>query len=315
MKIKTEYKVGIVGVITIAILYFGISFMKGRDLFKVETSYYVVFDNVEGLYKSNYVYLNGMKVGYIKDINNIDAFGESFLVHISIKSDIKIPNNSEIMIFNSDLLGSKALKIVPGNSTTAFNSKDTIPSVTETGLIDQLSQDITPIIGRLNRVITSLDTLLLNVNSIMDKETQNDIKQSIANINSATANIDNISLKLDGLMESEKQRITNIFANAESITKNLRDNNAKLTNAIENFNNISDTIAQAILGSTIRETNQSLSSLSNILKSIEKGEGSAGLLIKDDKLYNNLEKSSKELEALIEDIKTNPKKYLTIKVF
>ena len=315
MKIKTEYKVGIVGVITIAILYFGISFMKGRDLFKVETSYYVVFDNVEGLYKSNYVYLNGMKVGYIKDINNIDAFGESFLVHISIKSDIKIPNNSEIMIFNSDLLGSKALKIVPGNSTTAFNSKDTIPSVTETGLIDQLSQDITPIIGRLNRVITSLDTLLLNVNSIMDKETQNDIKQSIANINSATANIDNISLKLDGLMESEKQRITNIFANAESITKNLRDNNAKLTNAIENFNNISDTIAQAKLGSTIRETNQSLSSLSNILKSIEKGEGSAGLLIKDDKLYNNLEKSSKELEALIEDIKTNPKKYLTIKVF
>lgn len=315
MKIKTEYKVGIVGVITIAILYFGISFMKGRDLFKVETSYYVVFDNVEGLYKSNYVYLNGMKVGYIKDINNIDAFGESFLVHISIKSDIKIPNNSEIMIFNSDLLGSKALKIVPGNSTTAYNSKDTIPSVTETGLIDQLSQDITPIIGRLNRVITSLDTLLLNVNSIMDKETQNDIKQSIANINSATANIDNISLKLDGLMESEKQRITNIFANAESITKNLRDNNAKLTNAIENFNNISDTIAQAKLGSTIRETNQSLSSLSNILKSIEKGEGSAGLLIKDDKLYNNLEKSSKELEALIEDIKTNPKKYLTIKVF
>lgn len=315
MKIKTEYKVGIVGVITIAILYFGISFMKGRDLFKVETSYYVVFDNVEGLYKSNYVYLNGMKVGYIKDINNIDAFGESFLVHISIKSDIKIPNNSEIMIFNSDLLGSKALKIVPGNSTTAYNSKDTIPSVTETGLIDQLSQDITPIIGRLNRVITSLDTLLLNVNSIMDKETQNDIKQSIANINSATANIDNISLKLDGLMDSEKQRITNIFANAESITKNLRDNNAKLTNAIENFNNISDTIAQAKLGSTIRETNQSLSSLSNILKSIEKGEGSAGLLIKDDKLYNNLEKSSKELEALIEDIKTNPKKYLTIKVF
>ncbi|MDD2287843.1 MAG: MlaD family protein [Bacteroidales bacterium] len=315
MKIKTEYKVGIVGVITIAILYFGISFMKGRDLFKVETSYYVVFDNVEGLYKSNYVYLNGMKVGYIKDINNIDAFGESFLVHISIKSDIKIPNNSEIMIFNSDLLGSKALKIVPGNSTIAYNSKDTIPSVTETGLIDQLSQDITPIIGRLNRVITSLDTLLLNVNSIMDKETQNDIKQSIANINSATANIDNISLKLDGLMESEKQRITNIFANAESITKNLRDNNAKLTNAIENFNNISDTIAQAKLGSTIRETNQSLSSLSNILKSIEKGEGSAGLLIKDDKLYNNLEKSSKELEALIEDIKTNPKKYLTIKVF
>lgn len=315
MKIKTEYKVGIVGVLTIAILYFGVSFMKGSDLFKVETSYYIIFDNVEGLYKSNYIYLNGMKVGYVKDVNNIDPFGKKFLVHVSIKSDIKIPKDSEIMIFNSDLLGSKALKIISGASKIVLSSKDTIPSLTETGFIDQMSQDLSPVIGRLNRVVTSLDTLLLNINTIMDTETQKDIKQSLSNISSATYNIDQLSLKLDGLMDSEKKRISNIFINAESITNNLKENNAKLTNAINNFNNISDTLVQGKLGSTIRETNLSISTLSKILQSIERGEGSVGLLIKDEELYKNLETSSKKLDELIEDIKTNPKKYLTIKIF
>ncbi|MDD3286974.1 MAG: hypothetical protein PHI14_05700, partial [Bacteroidales bacterium] len=100
-----------------------------------------------------------------------------------------------------------------------------------------------------------------------------------------------------------------------SITNNFKQNNDKLTNAINNFSNISDTIAKANLGKTIRETNESLTSLSKVMRSIEKGEGNAGLLLKDDKLYKNLESSTKKLDALIEDIKQNPKRYLKVSVF
>jgi len=137
----------------------------------------------------------------------------------------------------------------------------------------------------------------------------------MASIKQSAKNIENITVQVDGLVGNEKQKITKILSNAESITTNFRENNDKLTNAINNFNNISDTIAKAKLGTTIRETNMSLNSLSKILKSIENGEGSAGLLIKDDKIYRNLESSTKNLNALIEDIKLNPKKYINVKIF
>lgn len=315
MKIKTEYKVGLIGVITIVILYFGIMYLKGKDLFNVETSYYAVFDDVSGLYKSNYIYLNGMKVGYIKDITNIDPHARKFLVWIAVKSEIKIPVDSKIMIFSSDMLGSKALKIDMGFSPKSFERKDTIASAIENGMLDQLSANLTPIVVRLNSVITNLDTLLVSVNHVMDKNTQADIKASMASIRQSAKNIENITVQVDGFIGSEKQKITKILSNAESITTNFRENNDKLTNAIINFNNISDTIAKAKLGTTIRETNMSLNSLSKILKSIENGEGSAGLLIKDDKLYRNLETSTKNLNSLIEDIKLNPKKYINVKIF
>jgi len=315
VKIKTEYKVGVIGVISIVILYFGIMYLKGKDLFDVETSYYAVFNDVSGLYKSNYIYLNGMKVGYIKDITNIDPHARKFLVWIAVKSEIKIPDDSKIMIFSSDMLGSKALKIDMGISQKSFERRDTIASAVENGMLDQLSANITPIVVRLNSVITNLDTLLVSVNHVMDKNTQADIKASMASIRRSVNNIESITVQVDGLVGSEKQKITKILSNAESITTNFRENNDKLTSAINNFNNISDTIAKAKLGTTIRETNMSLNSLSKILKSIENGEGSAGLLIKDDKLYRNLETSTKNLNALIEDIKQNPKKYINVRVF
>lgn len=315
MKIKTEYKVGIIGVITIAILYFGIIFLKGKDLFNVETSYYTIFDDVSGLYKSNYIYLNGMKVGYIKDIKSIDEKASKFMVWIAVNSEIEIPKDSKIMIFSSDLLGSKALKIKMGISNVNFHRRDTIESAIENGMIDQLADNVTPIVVKLNSVMSNMDTLIIGVNAILDKQAQDNIKQSLENIKAITQNLENVSIKLDGLIDTEKTKIQAIINNAESITSNFRQNNEKLTNAINNFSNISDTIAKANLGQTIMEANKSLNSLSNIIKSIENGEGSAGLLIKDDKLYKNLETSTKKLDALIEDIKQHPKRYLKFSVF
>lgn len=314
MKIKTEYKIGVIGLITILVLYFGIMFLKGKDLFNVETSYYAVFDDVSGLSKSNYIYLNGMKVGYIKDINMLDQSGKKFVVWIAVSGDVKIPDDSKLSIFSSDMLGSKALKINMGISKTSFEKKDTITSDIENGMIDQLANNITPIVVKLNSVMTNLDTLIVSVNNVMDSKTQANIKASMESIKNSTQNIEHITLNLDKVVESERNKIKTILTNAESITNNFKENNQALTNAINNFSNISDTIAKANLGSTITQTNLSLKSLSNILKSIEQGEGNAGLLLKDDKLYKNMESSTKKLDALIEDIKQNPKRYLKFSI-
>ncbi|MDR0970825.1 MAG: MlaD family protein [Bacteroidales bacterium] len=315
MKIKTEYKVGFVGIVTILVLYFGIMFLKGKDIFNVETNYYAVFDNVSGLYKSNYIYLNGMKVGYIKNITMIDHSARKFLIQIAITSDIQIPNDSKIMIFSADMLGSKALKIDMGISKTLFQKRDTIESGVENGIIDQLSNNITPVVVKLNNVMSHFDTLLVNVNNVLDEKTQNDIKSSMENINIATKNLKTLSINMDNLIAEEKIKLKEIISNVNHLTNTLNNNSNALTNAINNFSNISDTVAKANLGNTIRQTNLSINSLSQILQSINRGEGSVGLLIKDDKLYKNLETSTKKLDALIEDIKQNPKKYINLSIF
>ncbi|MDD2191454.1 MAG: MlaD family protein [Bacteroidales bacterium] len=315
MKIKTEYKVGLIGLITILVLYFGIMFLKGKDIFNVETSYYTVFDDVSGLYKSNYIYLNGMKVGYIKDITMLDQNAKKFLVWIAVTSDVKIPVDSKIAIFASDILGSKALKINMGMSKNNFNKRDTIPSGIENGMLDQLANNLAPIAVKLNNVMTTFDSILIGVNNVMDRKTQENIMLTMESIKNTAQSVENISLNLDKIIESEQAKIKTILANAESITSNLKENNVALTNAINNFSNISDTIAKANLGTTITETNLSLKTLSNVLKAIENGEGNAGLLIKDDKLYKNLESSTKSLDLLIEDIKANPRKYIKLSIF
>lgn len=315
MKIKTEYKVGLIGLITILVLYFGIMFLKGKDIFNVETSYYTVFDDVSGLYKSNYIYLNGMKVGYIKDITMLDQNAKKFLVWIAVTSDVKIPVDSKIAIFASDILGSKALKINMGMSKNNFNKRDTIPSGIENGMLDQLANNLAPIAVKLNNVMTTFDSILTGVNNVMDRKTQENIMLTMESIKNTAQSVENISLNLDKIIESEQAKIKTILANAESITSNLKENNVALTNAINNFSNISDTIAKANLGTTITETNLSLKTLSNVLKAIENGEGNAGLLIKDDKLYKNLESSTKSLDLLIEDIKANPRKYIKLSIF
>lgn len=200
-------------------------------------------------------------------------------------------------------------------SKNNFNKRDTIPSGIENGMLDQLANNLAPIAVKLNNVMTTFDSILIGVNNVMDRKTQENIMLTMESIKNTAQSVENISLNLDKIIESEQAKIKTILANAESITSNLKENNVALTNAINNFSNISDTIAKANLGTTITETNLSLKTLSNVLKAIENGEGNAGLLIKDDKLYKNLESSTKSLDLLIEDIKANPRKYIKLSIF
>ena len=116
-------------------------------------------------------------------------------------------------------------------------------------------------------------------------------------------------------MASDKAKISKIISNTESITANLRDNNEKLSNIVASINDIADTAAQAQIGTTLMKTSQTIDKLNNILGVIEKGKGNVGLLINDEGLYKSLDESAKKLDALIEDIKANPKKYIKVSVF
>ncbi len=304
---KTEIKVGLVGLGILILLFFGIKFLKGIDIFNKEVSYHVLYKDVSGMHESNYIYLNGMKVGYIKDIKALDNRAENFLVTISISSKVNMTKDSKIVLFNADMLGSKALRLELGHGEL-LHKGDTITGEIEVGMLDKLGTAITP-------MAENLDSILSATKSILNQQNRDNIQRTLANLESTSRKLNDISQQFDGLIDSEKNKIKNIIANTESITANLKDNNERLSNIISRIDQITDTVAQANIGSTLSETSRTIERLNKVLGIIENGKGNLGLLINDEGLYRNLNESARKLEALIEDIKANPKKYVKISVF
>ncbi len=304
---KTEIKVALVGLGVLILLFFGIKFLKGIDIFNKEVNYYVLYKDVSGMHQSNYIYLNGMKVGYIKSIKAMDNRAENFLVTISISSKVNMTKDSKIVLFNADMLGSKALRLELGQGEL-LHKGDTIKGEREVGMLDKLGTAITP-------MAENLDSILSATKSILNQQNRDNIQRTLANLESTSRKLNELSRQFDGLVDSEKSKIRNIIANTESITSNLKDNNERLSNIISRIDQITDTVAQANIGSTLSETSRTIERLNKVLGIIENGKGNLGLLINDEGLYRNLSESAKKLDALIEDIKVNPKKYVKISVF
>lgn len=305
---KTEFKVGLFGLLVLVILFFGIKFLKGSDIFQKENVYYATYNDVSGMLVSSNVFINGLRVGYVKEITTTNERADNFVVAFTVRSDIKIPEDSKILLFSSDLLGSKALKLQLGNSSKIISDGDTIKSDKELGMLDNLGASISP-------MMNNLDSILSSLNNILNIQNQNSLQNTIANIETTTERLGNITTNLDNLMSSEKTKLAKIIENTESITSNLKDNNQKLTNIIQNVDNIMDSAAKANIGSTLIETGKSIERLNSVLGVIEKGKGNVGLLINDEELYKSLDNSAKNLNKLIEDIKENPKKYINVSVF
>lgn len=305
---KTEFKVGLFGLLVLVILFFGIKFLKGSDIFQRENVYYATYNDVSGMLVSSNVFINGLRVGYVKEITTTNERADNFVVAFTIRSDIKIPEDSKILLFSSDLLGSKALKLQLGNSSKIISDGDTIKSDKELGMLDNLGASISP-------MMNNLDSILSSLNNILNIQNQNSLRNTIANIETTTERLGNITTNLDNLMSSEKTKLAKIIENTESITSNLKDNNQKLTNIIQNVDNIVDSAAKANIGTTLIETGKSIEKLNTVLSVIEKGKGNVGLLINDEELYKSLDNSAKNLNKLIEDIKENPKKYINVSVF
>ena len=301
MKIRNEFQIGLVGLVTIIILFLGIKFLKGTDIFSSNRSYYVIYKNVSGMHESSYIYINGMKAGFVKKITPMDKLNSKFLVEIAVDKKLQIPKDSRITLFSDGLLGGKALRIDAGQSKMSLSKQYTLIGYTEQSMLNAVSQKIDPMITDLSLIIKRIDTLTLSLNNTFNAQSQENIRQTLSNINSVSKKLDHIALNTDNLLEKDKQKLDNIVTNIETITNNI------LT--------ITDSIDASKIASTLSDVNSSLSHINSMLKNIEKGNGNLGQLLNDEQLYNNLTESTKNLNLLIEDIKKNPKKYINVKIF
>ncbi|MCF0210022.1 MAG: MCE family protein [Bacteroidales bacterium] len=311
MKLRTEYQIGLIGLATIIILIVGVSFLKGKTLFSGQQTYYAIYDNVQGMHESNYIYCNGLKVGYVAKITPMSKKNDKFLVKISVDKNIEIPVDSKLTLYSDGLLSGMALKIEAGQSSKMLNPKDTLIGRVEQGLMSSVE----PMMGNLSSILARIDTLTYTLNRTIDQQSSQNIKSTLANINSISERLDNMAKNVDGLIAQDKQKLDKIVSNVESITANIANNNEAITNIISRFDNITDTIQKNNIGQTLASVNSSLQNLNLMLNKIERGQGNIGLLLNDEGLYSNINSAAKNLDLLIQDLKNNPKKYINVSVF
>jgi len=315
LKITRELKIGITFIVALALFIWGFNFLKGKDVFKNENHYFVVYKSITGLAKSSPVFLHGLRVGTVKNVSFLETADYPILVDFAISATIKIPKNSVVWIVSSDLLGSKSLDIRLGNSGASAASNDTLSGFIQTSLQEEISNRIGPIKDKAELLLQSMDSALLVIRLVFNESTRRNLESSFVSIKNTLQHLDNISVNVDELMASQKNRLAGIMANVESISANLKNNNQKISNVINNFSNLSDTIAKANIARTFENLNATLSSTSDVMTRINKGEGTVGKLLNNDSLYNALNHSTLQLDRLLEDMRIHPKRYVHFSVF
>ncbi len=311
MKMSKELKIGLIGAFLIALLVWGINFLKGKDIFSSRDQYYAVYNNIGGLESSGPVFLNGYKIGMVENIKLTGVNNKNITVKFVIRGDIKIPYNSKVIIYSSDLMGTKAIKLDFTDKRKYYQPGDTLPSVLQKELTERLYEEVKPIKNKAETLTASLDSII----QIFNKDTRNSIQNSLHNFDTTSKHLKRSSEELNHLLSSNRNNINSTLKNLDSITSSLNKNKRHITNTFSNISEITDSLKRANIKTTLTHLEQTLSSADSIMQKIERGEGTAGLLIKNDSLYHNLNQTTKDLDVLIKDIKENPKRYINVSVF
>lgn len=315
MKVRKEVKIGIIVVVAVILLIFGFNYLKGVYIFKDTRVFYGVYHRINGLEKSNPVMLNGFKIGQVKNIEIEDNGTGNLLVTMAINEDFNIPRDSKALLKAGDILGSMQIHLILGHSSELAQSGDTLTPDVEGDLVEEVNAQLRPIKRKAEGLISSVDSVIKVIEVILNPQSQNNLVESFKGINNAVANLQRTTFRIDTLVRDEKVRIGHILDNINKLSQVLSDNGDELDNIINNFSQISDTLARANISETLIKANSALSDFEKVMTKINNGEGSLGMLINDPDLYNRLESATTNLDLLMEDIRVNPNRYIHFSVF
>jgi len=315
LKFSKEFRIGFLFILAIAVLVWGFSFLKNKNILYKERVLIAVYKHVNGLNPSNPVYINGVKVGQVGEVFFDPSMDGDIVVELVFTDKFPIPSNSTARIFSEDLMGSKAVEILLGPGPDYAQTGDTLSTEIETSLKDAVNQQILPLKLKAEDLLSSLDTMVVAIKGIFNKDAREDLAASIKSIRQTFRNLESTTQNLDTLVITESNRLSSILYNIDMITRNLNNNSQKINRVLDNLATLSDTIARSNISGIIADLDKTIGNLSLVMARIEKGEGTLGLLINNDQLYKDLEKSASELNLLLEDIRLNPKRYVRISVF
>lgn len=313
LKIHRNTKIGIFIVISVVALVWGINYLKGINFFSSEQVFYARYEKIEGLDGSCPVELNGMEIGKVRKISLQQDY--SMVVEFRINEDVKIPKNSIAKIISKGIMGNMAIKIDITKESGYHSSGDTLFSAIEMSLTEQVSREVAPVKKKAEELLADIDTLIISIQTVLSKKTTQSLKKSIESIRTTISYLEGTAFSLDTLMRGQKSKISRTLSNIEAFSDNLRSNTGKFSNIINNLSNVSDTLAKARIAETMQKVEKALSQANEIFDRINRGEGTMGMLINNDSLYYNLEEASRNLDRLLDDIRINPKRYVSFPLF
>ncbi|MBN1463665.1 MAG: MCE family protein, partial [Paludibacteraceae bacterium] len=288
-----EVKIGILAVASLALLLFGLNFLKGINIFNPSNFYYATYDNIGGLVETSPVLIKGHQVGQVREIKYDFTKEPSFVITLDISSDLELPEGTRAELFDKGLMGGKAIRIVYAPQTGQYEAVgDTIKSVIIPNFVNAISDELIP---KINTLLSSTDSLILSVRDITNSPK---LKNSLASIEQSSANLEETTAKLKGVMN---QDVPKIVKNVNTITTD--------------FAQVGNNLKEVDLAKTVDGIDATILELKEVSRKMNSNEGSLGLLINDRALYDNLSNTSNNANLLVVDIKQNPKRYLNISVF
>lgn len=309
MAISKEIKTGVMVVASLFIIIVGVYFLKGFNIFSSDKNYYCYFDNVEGLVPSATVQIKGYVIGAVKEVALSD--GNKVRVTIAVNRKIKIPAGTTAALFSPDLMSGKSLRLDVGNGPSYLKDKDTIPTKVELGLLAKVGSQLDPVMANAQQVMLRLDSILVNVQNILDPQTKQNIQSSMASLDVTMKNFAALSTKLNG----ESDQLSGTIRNANSITSNFAKNNDNISGILSNLKSTTDQLSKSQLDQTLKELQATLTEAKGVMSKVNKGEGSLGQMVNDKQLYNNLVTSLNTLDKLIDDVNKHPSRYINIRLF
>ena len=304
MKISKEFKVGLLAIVSITILYFGFNFLKGIDLFKETNNYYALYENIDGLTASNPVIINGLSVGRVSNIQILQKKGNLVSVEMSIDSKIDLKEGTVARLINTDFLGSKAIELIlDGSSQVIYDDGDTLKSEVDAGITEFLKQSAGPVADNIGTTITRINAILESFQGNSEK-----INATLANIEKMT---ENVTRNLPFMEEKYYVLMDNLSKNSQELNEVLIALKPVLANAAQ----VTDSLKTLELSKTLGKTQLMLDNLNTNLVSLKEGNGTMGKLLHDDSLYVYLSHTARDLDRLLVDLQENPNRYVQFSMF
>lgn len=280
-------------------LYWGINFLRGRDIFSRSNAYYAEYEQVNGLVKSSKITSKGVKIGVVDGIIYDPTRSGKVVLELSIDSKYQIPDNSQARIYSSGLMEGKAIEIVMGNSPKPLKDGATIHSFSDPGLLEMAGTEFSGLAEKVSRLADNAAKLLGTANELLE-----------ANRGNVDAMVGNVAT-LTGALAAERASLHNIVQNINVLTASLAQTAPLIDTTMRNVSAFSGQLSAVDL----KRLDNSLQELERLLTGINDGRGTIGRLAADDSLYNAMNHAVGDLSLLLEDVKANPDRYVTISVF
>lgn len=289
-----EVKIALVAIAGVVVLFFGMNFLKGLNIFSSEDNYYVQFSDITGLSSSSPVYADGFKVGVVKDIIYDYTHTEGSKVLIGVDKQLRIPQGSSAEIV-SDMLGNvKVNLLLANNPREKVAPGGLIKGMINDGAMGKL-QDMVPAVEKM---LPKLDSIMTSLNAILADPA---IRQSLHNVQAITDNLTTSTAQLNTLMAG--------------LNKNVPGMMAKANNVLDNTETLTANLAAVDVASTMRQVDQTIANVQQLTAKLNSKEGSLGLLLNDTQLYDNLNSTMRNADSLVIDLRQHPKRYVHFSVF